>query len=70
MEERINKKLEYLNEMADKYLELNRKTHCKYQWRLNAIFEDIRVLENLQYNITNEWDEAYQEDLEESKVEL
>ena len=70
MEERLNKKLEYLYDMADKYDKLNQKTHNKYQWRLNGINEHIEALEDLKDDITGEWDEAYQEDLKESKVEL
>lgn len=66
MEERLNKKLEYLNSMADKYYELNKKTKNKYLYRLNAINDEIEVLQNLQNNINNEWDEAYKEDLKES----
>lgn len=66
MEERINKKLAYLYNMADKYYELNLKTSGKYLYRLNAINDEIEVLQNLQNNINNEWDEAYKEDLKES----
>ena len=66
MEERINKKLEYLYSMADKYNKLNKKTNNKYLYRLNAISDEIEVLQNLQNNINNEWDEAYKEDLKES----
>lgn len=66
MEERINKKLAYLYDMADKYNKLNKKTNNKYLYRLNAINDEIEVLQNLQNNINNEWDEAYKEDLKES----
>lgn len=66
MEERINKKLDYLYDMADKYNELNKKTHNKYLWRLNSILDEIEVLQNLQNDITGEWDEAYREDFKES----
>lgn len=66
MEERINKKLAYLYDMADKYYELNKKTKNKYLYRLNAINDEIEVLQNLQNDITGEWDEAYKEDLKES----
>lgn len=65
MEERLNQKLEYLNDMADKYHKLNQKTHNKYLWRFNGICADIQALENLRDNITGEWDDAYQEDLKE-----
>ena len=70
MEEILNKKLAYLYEMAEKYNKLNQKTHNKYQWRLNAITDEIEVLENLQNDITGEWDKPYEEDLRESKVTL
>ena len=66
MEERLNKKLAYLYDMAEKYNKLNKKTHNKYLWRLNAINDEIEVLHNLQNDITGEWDEAYAEDLKES----
>lgn len=65
MEERLNQKLAYLNDMADKYDRLNQKTHNKYLWRFNGICEHIEALENLRDNITGEWDDAYQEDLKE-----
>ena len=66
MEERINKKLEYLYDMAEKYNKLNKKTNNKYLYRLNAINDEIVTLVNLKVNINNEWDEAYKEDLKES----
>lgn len=66
MEEKINKKLAYLYDMAEKYNKLNKKTNNKYLWRYNGICEHIEALENLQNNIINEWDEAYKEDLKES----
>ncbi|NAS19911.1 hypothetical protein GND98_019320 [Clostridium butyricum] len=68
MEERLNNKLKYLYSMAEKYNQLNQKSHNKYDWRLNGINEQIEALENLQNNITGEWDEAYEEDLKESNI--
>lgn len=68
MEERINKKLAYLYDMADKYYRLNKKTHNKYLYRLNAINDEIGVLVDLKANVTNEWDKPYQEDLKESNT--
>lgn len=70
MEERINKKLAYLYDMVEKYNKLNQKTHNKYLWRYNGLCEHIEVLENVLNDITGEWDEAYEEDLRESKVTL
>lgn len=67
MEERINRKLTYLYNMADKYDKLNQKTNNKYQGRLNAICEHIDALESLRDDITGEWDRAYQENLKESE---
>lgn len=67
MEERLNKKLNYLYDMADKYDKLNQKTHNKYLWRFNGICEHIEALENLQNDITGEWNAAYEEDLKESE---
>ena len=68
MEERIDKKIYYLLDMAEKYYELNKKTNNKYLWRLNAINDEIETLINLKRNINNEWDEVYQEDLKESNI--
>lgn len=70
MEETLNKKLDYLFDMAEKYYELNKKTHNKYLYRLNAINDEIETLVNLKANINNEWDKPYEEDLRESKVTL
>ncbi|WP_294403974.1 hypothetical protein [uncultured Clostridium sp.] len=67
MEERLKNKLSYLYDMAAKYNKLNKNTHNKYLWRLQGIQEDIQALENLQNDITGEWNEAYQEDLKESE---
>lgn len=67
MEERINKKLDYLYDMAEKYYQLNKKTHNKYLYRLNAINDEIETLVNLKANINNEWDKPYEEDLRESE---
>lgn len=69
MEERLNEKLAYLYDMAEKYNKLNKKTHNKYLWRYNGICEHIEALENLQNDITGEWEEPYQEDLKESEKE-
>lgn len=69
MEERLNEKLAYLYDMAEKYNKLNKKTHNKYLWRYNGICEHIEALENLQNDITGEWNEAYEEDLKESEKE-
>ena len=68
IEQRIQNKLQYLNNMADKYDKLNQKTNNKYMWRYNGICEHIEALENLQNDITGEWDEAYEEDLKESNI--
>ena len=68
MEERLNKKIEYLYSMADKYQELNQRTNNKYDWRLQGINLEIEALEKLKDNITNDWDEAYEEDLKESNI--
>ena len=68
MEERLNKKIEYLYNMADKYSKLNEKTNNKYDWRLQGINLEIEALEKLKNNITNDWDEAYEEDLKESNI--
>ena len=67
MEERLNKKLNYLYHMADKYDKLNQQTNNRYDWRLQGINAEIEALENLQNDITGEWDEAYEEDLRESE---
>lgn len=70
MEQRLNQKLAYLYSIAYKYEELNKKTHYRYLWRFNGVCEHIEALENVINNINGEWDEAYAEDLKESKVIL
>lgn len=67
MEKRINQKLAYLNNMADKYNKLNEKTHNKYDWREDALNIEINALKNILDDITGEWNEAYEEDLKESE---
>ena len=67
IEQRIQNKLQYLYDMADKYNKLNMKTHNKYDWREDALNIEINALENILNDITGEWDEAYDEDLKESK---
>ena len=47
-------------------MNLIKRQKNKYLYRLNAINDEIEVLQNLQNNINNEWDEAYKEDLKES----
>jgi hypothetical protein len=66
-DEKLNKKLEYLHSMANMYDELNKKTHYKYLWIYNGICEHIQAIENLQNDITDEWNEEYNEDLKESE---
>ncbi len=63
--EKINSKIDYLQGMAEKYNELNNKCHNKYDWRENAINEQVEALENILNNVTGEWDECYEEDLRE-----
>ena len=58
----------YLMDMRNKYNRLNQKTHYKYLYHENAIDHEIEVLQNLEDNIANEWDEVYQEDLKESNI--
>ncbi|MFR1908609.1 MAG: hypothetical protein ACLS28_24035 [Clostridium neonatale] len=70
MEETLNKKLDYLFDMAEKYYQLNKKTNNKYLWRLDAINYEIDALLNLKQNINNEWDKPYEEDLREGKVKI
>ena len=65
MEERLKNKLAYLYGMSEKYIELNKRTRLKYQWRLDAIFEEIEALQN---DVTGEWDKPYEEDLRESNL--
>ena len=47
MEERLNKKLDYLFDMAEKYYKLNLKTNNKYLYRLNAINDEIETLDDV-----------------------
>ena len=65
---RLDEKLKYLYEMSNKYRELNKNTKNKYQYRENAINEQIEILEELRDDQTNNtWTECYKEDLQESK---
>jgi hypothetical protein len=69
MEEKIKSKLKYLNEMLEKYNELNRKTKNRYDWRGNAINDQIEALEDILENRpNNQWNECYEEDLKESNI--
>lgn len=63
MENRIKNKIAYLQTMAEKYNQLNNKCNNKYDWRENAINEEIETLENILNNVNNEWNECYEEDL-------
>jgi hypothetical protein len=65
--DKVKEKLNYLYEMLEKYNVLNSKTNYEYKWRVDGIQEKIEVLEDVLNNVTNEYDECYQEDLEESK---
>lgn len=68
MEDKISEKIKYLNKMLDKFEELNKVVNDKYRYRSLAICEELEVLEQLRDNKTNNsWDEAYEEDLKESK---
>ena len=69
MKERLHNKIMYLMDMRDKYNKLNKKTHYKYLYRENAIDHEIEVLQNLENNITGEWDKSYEEDFKESNIE-
>ena len=63
--DKINNKIAYLKQMAQKYNELNSKCNSKYQWREDAINEHINALDNILNDITDEWNECYEEDLKE-----
>lgn len=65
--DKIKEKLNYLYEILEKYDLLNSKTNYEYQWRIDGIQEKIDVLENILNGSHNEYDECYQEDLEESR---
>ncbi|MCB2309426.1 hypothetical protein LGL08_23050 [Clostridium estertheticum] len=68
LKNRLDEKLKYLYEMSNKYRELNKNTKNKYQYRENAINEQIEILEELRDDQTNNtWTECYKEDLSESK---
>lgn len=68
--ESIKEKLAYLNIMLEKYRVLNERTNRAYDWREEAIMERIEVLEDILNGVTNEFDECYEEDLEESELDI
>jgi len=68
MKKLIDKKLKYLYEMLEKYSKLNNTCRQTYLWREHAIENQIEALVELREGSPNNgWDEAFEEDLEESK---
>jgi hypothetical protein len=68
LEYRLDRKIKSLYEILEKYNELNKKTHNRFDWRSRAIEAQIEVLEELRDNQENgDWLECYKEDLAESK---
>lgn len=68
LEKRLEEKLNYLYDMARKYNDLNKKTRGKYNWRENAIYEQIQALEELKENKKlGNFDDCYEEDLSETE---
>ena len=67
-EEAIDKRLEYLYEMLEKYSNLNQEANYRFNWRQHAIDNQIEILEDIKENksFIRKWDECYKEDLEES----
>lgn len=68
MEEIIKAKIKYLEEMLDKYENLNKVTNDKYRYRSTGLCDELDVLESIIDNKPNDnWNEAYEEDLMESR---
>lgn len=68
MKEIIKAKIKYLEEMLDKYENLNKATKDKYRYRSTALCDELDVLESIIDNKSNDnWNEAYEEDLRESR---
>lgn len=68
LEERLINKLVELYGIQKLYIELNRKTKGRYDWRQQAVEAQIDALEQLRDNTNNNWLECYKEDLEESNA--
>ena len=69
LESRIDEKIKFLNEMLLKYDDLNQKARGKYNWRSNAISDQIEVLEEIKNNSNdNGWQLCYEEDLREFNI--
>lgn len=66
-EQKMKDKLNYLYEMQKKYHKLNEKTKNKYNWRENAIDNQIEVLEDILENSETDWNTCYEEDVRESE---
>ena len=69
MKERLHDKIMYLMDMREKYNILNKITHYKYNSKEMLIDSEIKVLQNLENDISGEWDEVYKKDLKKSGIE-
>lgn len=69
MEDRIKKAIKNLEEILEKYEELNKKTRHKYRYREMAIIDEIETLEDIlmDRDVARNWKECYEEDLKESE---
>lgn len=69
LEKRLEEKIDYLNEMYEKYDKLNQQTKGQYSWRLAGIRDQITSLEELREDesLQTYWSICYEEDLRESK---
>jgi len=67
IEDKLTTKIKSLYEVAKLYEELSKKTY-DYQYRLDAIYEQLEILEELKdgsNNIINNWKQCYEEDIAE-----
>lgn len=69
LQERLTEKINYLNEIYDKFYELNQRNKGEYNWRLRGLEEQLLALEQLRDDekLNKDWDIAYKEDLRDSQ---
>ncbi len=69
MKEVIEKKINNLNQMLEKYKKLNIETKGKFNYREIDIVNEIQLLEEILREETGvaEWEECYREDREEAE---
>lgn len=68
LETRLTEKLNHLYKILNSYIELNKKTKGRYNWRQQSIEAQIDSLEQLRDNKPDNWDLCLSEDKKEAGV--